>query len=104
MTSATQATNDKLTITICKPPESDLDVIENGGLSPVLSVRTDDDACSEIIRIDPPQTPDERPTGLARVVRTFQVSTLSHWSAVVFVQPPPKTKFRALQFPFCPFI
>lgn len=74
MTSSKQPTNDKLTITIRKPAETDLDVIENGGLSPVLSVRTEDDACSEIIRIDP-QTPEERPTALVRFVRTFQVSS-----------------------------
>ena len=58
-------------LTIQKPIETDLDVIENGGLSPQLSVRTDDDACSEIIRID--QTPEERPTAFGRFVRTLQV-------------------------------
>ena len=66
---STSGLNEKLTIQ--KPVETDLDVIENGGLSPQLSVRTDDDACSEIIRID--QTPDARPSALGRFVRTLQV-------------------------------
>jgi hypothetical protein len=52
MTSS-NAPNDKLTSQ--KQLDAELEVIENGGLSPQLSVRTDDDACSEIIRIE--QTP-----------------------------------------------
>lgn len=75
MTSSSKP-NENLTIQIPKAVvETDLDVIENGGISPQLSIRTEDDACSEIIRIDP-QTPDERPTALGRFVQTLQVSRL----------------------------
>ena len=68
MTSS-NATNEKLTSQ--KQIDAELEVIENGGLSPQLSVRTDDDACSEIIRIE--QTPEERPSALGRFVQTLQV-------------------------------
>ena len=68
MTSS-NAPNDKLTSQ--KQLDAELEGIENGGLSPQLSVRTDDDACSEIIRIE--QTPEERPSAIGRFVRTFQV-------------------------------
>lgn len=86
MTSS-NAPNDKLTSQ--KQIDAELEVIENGGLSPQLSVRTDDDACSEIIRIE--QTPEERPSALGRFVQTLQVIKTwasGRWRARTLPQRP----------------
>lgn len=86
MTSS-NAPNEKLTSQ--KQTDAELEVIENGGLSPQLSVRTDDDACSEIIRIE--QTPEERPSALGRFVRTLQVIKAwasGRWRARTLPQRP----------------
>lgn len=79
-------------LTLHKPPDTDIDAIENGGLSPQLSVRTDDDACSEIIRIE--QSPDDRHpniTPFSRFVRTLQVIKAwasGRWRARTLPQRP----------------
>ncbi|GAB1608115.1 cyclic nucleotide-gated cation channel alpha-3-like [Argonauta hians] len=56
------------------PSDDELEVIENGGLSSQPSVRTDDDANSEIIRIDPKTGQDDpnRESALGRIVKTLQ--------------------------------
>lgn len=58
-----------------KSIEDEVEVLENGGLSPQLSLRTDDDTCSEIIRIEQ-QSADEpaQVSALERIARTLQVS------------------------------
>ncbi|XP_046556968.1 cyclic nucleotide-gated cation channel alpha-3-like isoform X1 [Haliotis rubra] len=55
--------------------EEELEVIENGGLSPQPSVRTEDDACSEILRIEQKAAAEEkyRNSAMGRIVRTLQV-------------------------------
>ena len=60
--------------------EEELEVIENGGLSPQPSVKTDDDACSEIIRIEQRAVADERyrNSTMGRFVRTLQVGYLRY--------------------------
>lgn len=56
------------------------DELENGGLSSQPSLRTniiEDDACSEIVRIEQRETQEEHDddgTALGRIVKTFQVS------------------------------
>lgn len=70
----TNVSQEKLTSTKCE--EDELEVIENGGLSPHPSLRTEDDACSEIIRIEQGGSQDRDPeqhTTLERIVRTLQV-------------------------------
>lgn len=71
---STNVSQEKLTS--AKGEEDDLEVIENGGLSPHPSLRTDDDACSEIIRIEQDASRGrdaEQNTTLERIVRTLQV-------------------------------
>lgn len=71
----TNVSQEKLTSTRCE--EDELEVIENGGLSPHPSLRTEDDACSEIIRIEQGGSQERDPeqnTTLERIVRTLQVS------------------------------
>ena len=51
MTASTSKVKDELRVVIPKTGD-EVEVLENGGISPNLSVRTDDDACSEIIRIE----------------------------------------------------
>ncbi|XP_076468279.1 cyclic nucleotide-gated channel alpha-3-like [Babylonia areolata] len=61
--------------------EEDLEVLENGGLSPQPSVRTtDDDACSEIIRIEQQDAQEEkfRSTAFGRITRSLQV--IKQWA------------------------
>ncbi|KAK3577022.1 hypothetical protein CHS0354_003090 [Potamilus streckersoni] len=56
--------------------EEDFEIIENGGFSPQSSIRTlDDDACSEIIRIEQRAVQEEtkQTTTMERIVRTLQV-------------------------------
>lgn len=75
----TNVSQEKLTSTKCE--EDELEVIENGGLSPHPSLRTEDDACSEIIRIEQGGSQDRDPeqhTTLERIVRTLQVR--GHWA------------------------
>lgn len=55
---------------------ADDEVVENGGVSPQLSVRTEDDACSEIIRIEQ-EAKDDESTAVGRIVKTLQVGTQS---------------------------
>ncbi|XP_069131473.1 cyclic nucleotide-gated channel alpha-3-like [Argopecten irradians] len=75
--------------TTSKPPDKvnhsksfddEVEVIENGGLSPQLSLRTDDDTCSEIIRIEQ-QSYDEpqQVSALERIARTLQV--IKSWAS-----------------------
>ncbi|KAK6173571.1 hypothetical protein SNE40_016996 [Patella caerulea] len=70
---STSQSQDKLTNK--KSFEDDLEVIENGGLSPQLSVKTDDDACSEIIRIEQTAAAEDKygNSTIGRIVRTLQV-------------------------------
>ena len=56
--------------------DEELEVLENGGLSPQLSVRTtEDDACSEIIRIEQQDAQEEKDgtSTMGRIVRSLQV-------------------------------
>ncbi|XP_033743768.1 cyclic nucleotide-gated cation channel alpha-3-like [Pecten maximus] len=75
--------------TTSKPPEKvnhskslddEVEILENGGLSPQLSLRTDDDTCSEIIRIEQ-QSYDEpqQVSALERIARTLQV--IKSWAS-----------------------
>ena len=75
MTASTSRVKDELRVVIPKTGD-EVEVLENGGISPNLSVRTDDDACSEIIRIEQDAAHDEtsNTTALGRIVRTMQVS------------------------------
>ncbi|XP_022320643.1 cyclic nucleotide-gated channel alpha-3-like [Crassostrea virginica] len=76
----TNVSQEKLTSTKCE--EDELEVIENGGLSPHPSLRTEDDACSEIIRIEQGGSQDRDPeqhTTLERIVRTLQV--IKQWAS-----------------------
>ncbi|XP_061163715.1 cyclic nucleotide-gated cation channel alpha-3-like [Saccostrea echinata] len=76
----TTVSQEKLTST--KGEEDDLEVIENGGLSPHPSLRADDDACSEIIRIEQGESKGregEHHTALGRIVRTLQV--IKQWAS-----------------------
>ena len=77
MTASTSKVKDDLTIQVRPSSEEDADILENGGhgLSPNASIRTDDDACSEIIRIEQPDKRDEenQPSTVRRIVRTLQV-------------------------------
>ncbi|KAL8613453.1 hypothetical protein ACOMHN_007496 [Nucella lapillus] len=63
-------------LTACGPvTEEELEVVENGGLSPQPSVRTtDEDACSEIIRIEQQDAQEEKynNTTMGRFVRSLQ--------------------------------
>ena len=56
--------------------DEELEILENGGLSPQPSLRTDDDACSEIIRIEQQDAQEEkdRTSTMGRIVRSLQVS------------------------------
>ncbi|KAL8571363.1 hypothetical protein ACOMHN_061554 [Nucella lapillus] len=67
---------DKVTAARRGRGEEELEVLENGGLSPQPSVRTDDDACSEIIRIEQQDAQEEkyRSTAFGRFTRSLQVS------------------------------
>ncbi|XP_045205389.1 cyclic nucleotide-gated cation channel alpha-3-like [Mercenaria mercenaria] len=60
-------------ITAVQSKAADDDVVENGGISPPLSVKTDDDACSEIIRIEQEAKDDNDNTAVGRIVKTVQV-------------------------------
>ncbi|XP_062571685.1 cyclic nucleotide-gated cation channel alpha-3-like [Saccostrea cucullata] len=76
----TTVSQEKLTST--KGEEEDLEVIENGGLSPHPSLRADDDACSEIIRIEQGESKGregDHHTALGRIVRTLQV--IKQWAS-----------------------
>ncbi|KAL3879497.1 hypothetical protein ACJMK2_031793, partial [Sinanodonta woodiana] len=56
--------------------EDDFEIIENGGFSPQSSIRTlEDDACSEIIRIEQQAVQEEtkQTTTMERIVRTLQL-------------------------------
>lgn len=53
--------------------DGDLEVIENGGLSPQPSIKTEDDICSEIIRIEQGPADGERLNALERITHTLQV-------------------------------
>ncbi|PVD34297.1 hypothetical protein C0Q70_05566 [Pomacea canaliculata] len=70
---STSQSHDKLTSK--RAVEDELEVLENGGLSPQPSLRTEDDACSEIIRIEQQDAAEEkfRNTTLGRIVRTLQL-------------------------------
>lgn len=75
MTASTSKASDQVKSLSKKNPD-DVDVIENGGLSPQLSVRTDvdDDACSEIIRIEQEAKDEvENQTAIGRITKTLQV-------------------------------
>lgn len=69
--STSTAREDGITVVQSKAVEDD--VVENGGLSPQLSVKTDDDACSEIIRIEQEAKDDTSNTAVGRIVKTLQV-------------------------------
>ncbi|KAJ8297674.1 hypothetical protein KUTeg_024205 [Tegillarca granosa] len=77
-----------------KVVDDELEVIENGGLSPQLSVRTDEDACSEIIRIESQSIQSDnkdRNSALGRIVRTLQVIKAwasGRWGARTLPQRP----------------
>ena len=77
MASTSQAKDD-LTIHVRPSLDDELDILENGGqgLSPNPSIRTDDDACSEIVRIEQSERKESErnPTAIRRLVRTLQVS------------------------------
>ena len=61
-------------LTTIKTDDEDVEIVENGALSPQPSMRTDDDACSEIIRIEQESPRDEEATSaFGRFVRTLQV-------------------------------
>ena len=70
---ASSQSQDKLTSG--RGREEELEVLENGGLSPQPSVRTDEDACSEIVRIEQQDDQEEkyRNTTMGRFVRSLQV-------------------------------
>ncbi|WAR00065.1 hypothetical protein MAR_024437 [Mya arenaria] len=75
MTASTSKVRDHVT-SLRKNNPDEVEVIENGGLSPQLSVKTDadadDDTCSEIIRIEQ-EVKDDEGTAVGRIVRTIQV-------------------------------
>jgi hypothetical protein len=60
-------------ITVVQSKSADDEVVENGGISPQLSVKTDDDACSEIIRIENEAKDEDENTAIGRIVKTIQV-------------------------------
>lgn len=70
--STSNAREDELTVVRNKDVVEE-EVIENGGISPQLSVRTDDDACSEIIRIEQEAKDESETTTVGRIVKTIQV-------------------------------
>ena len=71
---ASSQTQGKLTSR--RAADEELEILENGGLSPQPSLRTDDDACSEIIRIEQQDAQEEkdRTSTMGRIVRSLQVS------------------------------
>jgi len=75
MTASTSTARDQVSSVRKKGPD-DVEVLENGGLSPQPSVRTDadDDACSEIVRIEQENKEEENGTAVGRIVKTIQVS------------------------------
>lgn len=78
MTASTSKATDQVKA-LSKKNNDEVDVIENGGLSPQLSVRTDvdDDACSEIIRIEQEAKDDsDNQSALGRIAKTLQVNTV----------------------------
>lgn len=79
---STSQSHDKLTSK--RAVEDELEVLENGGLSPQPSLRTEDDACSEIIRIEQQDAAEEkfRNTTLGRIVRTLQVRSAVRMDSV----------------------
>ena len=79
MTASTSKASDQVTSINKKNPD-EVDVIENGRLSPQLSVRTDvdDDACSEIIRIEQEAKDDgDTQSTFGRIAKTLQVRSIS---------------------------
>ncbi|KAK3099838.1 hypothetical protein FSP39_010536 [Pinctada imbricata] len=67
-------------LTVIKTDDDDVEIVENGGLSPQPSVRTEDDACSEIIRIEQESPREEQTTStFGRFVRTLQV--IKQWAS-----------------------
>ncbi|XP_076446355.1 cyclic nucleotide-gated channel alpha-3-like [Babylonia areolata] len=78
---ASSQSQDKLTACGPHSTEEELEVVENGGLSPQPSVRTDEDACSEIVRIEQQDAQEEkyRNTTLGRIVRSLQL--IKQWAS-----------------------
>ena len=74
---STSKAKDDLTIPVRQSSADDADILENGGhgLSPNPSIRTDDDACSEIVRIEQIEKHDEEhnPNAIRKIVRSLQV-------------------------------
>lgn len=77
MTASTSKAKDDLTIQVRSSSLDDVNKLENGGqrLSPNASIRTDDDACSEIIRIEnsDKKVEEHNESAIRRLVRTLQV-------------------------------
>ena len=77
MTASTSKVKDVLTIEVRPSTEDDADILKNGGhgLSPNPSIRPDDDACSEIVRIEQIDKRDSetQTSTVRRLVRTLQV-------------------------------
>ena len=76
MTASTSKIKDEVTILPAKGG-TDAEIVENGGVSPQPSMKTEDDACSEIIRIEQDAEKEEtlNNTAFGRFVQTLQVKT-----------------------------
>ena len=76
MTASTSKVKDEVT-TLPDKGVTDVEIVENGGVSPQPSIKTEDDACSEIIRIEQDAEKEETSsnTTFGRFVRTLQVKT-----------------------------
>lgn len=74
-TNMASSSRSKEKLTDARPSEDDLEIIENGGLSPQPSIKTDDDANSEIVRIEERADEEEKyhNSTFGRFVRTLQV-------------------------------
>ena len=89
MTASTSKVKDVLTIEVRPSTEDDADILENGGhgLSPNPSMRPDDDACSEIVRIEQIEKRDSetQTSTVRRLVRTLQVRAKVSYRLICFL-------------------